>query len=400
MPRFLPDFAMAAFLAMCCQWAFADSRAPQQATDRGVTPVVSESWLSHLHRAFNETNMGKTYQLGPRALMPGEEAVEWRLQLPTDATIHSTGLRGSDLYRLNCQGCHRDSGSGAPPEIASIIDPVRATSARLVVVRMKNAGMDISRTSAAELAKQAEQALIQRLHSGGQDMPAFGHLDTAEVDSLVAYLNELADVPLEKGGEGIVLETPVRVGELIVKSTCHICHDATGPNPNPEQLEYGVIPPLGTLTGRTTLAEFVRKVTVGAPLLAGNPPMLRGGRMPVFRYLSQNEAAAVYLYLTLYPPSENGMGNLDHTLRQPTQNLAGALLPSSLTVNSSSLPKTADPFEAKPKGDWVTLLMLATIGFAVCLVAGGFLLTMAVFTRLSSGSERRAKRKESITMPA
>ncbi len=34
----------------------------------------------------------------------------------------------------------------------------------------------------------------------------------------------------------------------------------------------------------------------------GTPPSLYRGRMPVFCYLSVDEAADVYLYLTLYPP--------------------------------------------------------------------------------------------------
>lgn len=408
MPRLLRHFITAALLASWGQWAFTDTRATPQSASRGVTSVTGESWLNHLHRSFNETSMGKTYQLGPGVLRPGEEVGEWRLQILNDATIRTMNLRGSDLYRLNCQGCHRESGRGAPPEIGSIVDPVRATSARLVMIRMKSAGVDLSHKAAAELAKQAEQALIQRLHSGGQDMPAFGHLNAAEVHLLVAYLNELADVTGKNGSEPIVGESPVRVGELIVKSTCHVCHDATGPNPSPEQLQYGVIPPLGTLTLRTSLAQFVRKVTVGAPLLAGEPPMLRAGRMPVFHYLGQNEAAAIYLYLTLYPPSETGIGNLDDTLPQPREGAAGSLQPSSMADNPPSRQDTAGSFAASQTGDWVTLIALGAIGFAVCLVAGALLLTLAVFTGLSSGSQRvtkvirevRADRKESITVPA
>jgi hypothetical protein len=34
----------------------------------------------------------------------------------------------------------------------------------------------------------------------------------------------------------------------------------------------------------------------------GAPPLLCRGRMPVFGYLSEDEAADVYLYLTLHPP--------------------------------------------------------------------------------------------------
>jgi len=43
-------------------------------------------------------------------------------------------------------------------------------------------------------------------------------------------------------------------------------------------------------------------VTTGAPITMGTPPALYRGRMPVFAYLTQDEAAAAYLYLMLYPP--------------------------------------------------------------------------------------------------
>jgi hypothetical protein len=77
-----------------------------------------------------------------------------------------------------------------------------------------------------------------------------------------------------------------------------------GPNPNPQQIQEGAIPPLNTLTKRTSLPEFVRKVTAGATINMGAAPMPYRGRMPVFDYLSEDEAANAYLYLTLYPPQE------------------------------------------------------------------------------------------------
>jgi hypothetical protein len=70
----------------------------------------------------------------------------------------------------------------------------------------------------------------------------------------------------------------------------------------------GAIPPLSSLTTRMNLPEFIRKVTYGAPVIMGAPPFSYRdsyrGRMPVFRFLSEDEAADAYLYLTLYPPHE------------------------------------------------------------------------------------------------
>src|SRR5262249_30358629 len=164
--------------------------------------------------------------LGPGTPEPPQEVSHWEPRLAIGFATRTSLLHGSDLYRLNCQACHRESGQGAPPEINSIIDPVRATSTTLVLARMKNGGMSMSRADAAELAKQSEHALLQRLYTGGQDMPAFAHLSRAEMNSLVAYLKELAGVPGADRGQRIIRTSPIRTGELIVKSTCHICHGA------------------------------------------------------------------------------------------------------------------------------------------------------------------------------
>ena len=218
---------------------------------------------------------------------------------------------------MNCQGCHGESGEGAPPEINSVINPVRATSVELVMARMKTAGMEIGRADAVKLAQQSKTALLQRLHNGGESMPPFPHLNESEVNSLVAYLKQLAAVPGAESEQLAVKESRIRVGEHIVKSTCHTCHAATGPDPGPQQIWNGAIPPLSTLTMRKSRPEFIRKVTRGAPVLMGVSPMLYRGRMPVFYYLSEDEAADVYLYLTLYPPSQSaGLGAIS-ALTQP-----------------------------------------------------------------------------------
>jgi mono/diheme cytochrome c family protein len=269
--------------------------------DVRVTAVAGESWLSHLHRTLAETSMGKTWSLGPSATL-GAQTSRVPPEISSLDATQAVTLYGSDLYRLNCRGCHGESGGGAPPEINSVINPVRATSVALIRERMKKSGMEVSRANAAELAGQSQAALLQRLHNGGQDMPPFPHLSEAEIRSLVAYLKELAGVPGAEHEQVGVKESPLRVGEQIVKSTCHICHSAAGPNPGPQQLMDGAIPPLETLTTRTNRAEFVRKVTQGAPIVMGAPPLSCRGRMPVFYYLSDDEVANAYLYLTFYPP--------------------------------------------------------------------------------------------------
>jgi mono/diheme cytochrome c family protein len=276
--------------------------------DAQVTVVEGESWLKHLHRSFNESSMGKTWDSGPPLPLPGEESPRWQLELSPGFATQIVTLHGSDLYRLNCQGCHGGTGSGAPPEINSVINPVRATSVAIILERTKKTGQEMSRADAAALAKQAKVLLLQRLHKGGEAMPPLPQLNEPEIRSIVAYLEQLSQVPGAERNQVVVKESPYRVGEHIVKSTCHICHSAAGPNPDPQQLMDGAIPPLSTLTTRASLPEFVRKVTNGAPVIMGSPPFsyrdTYRGRMPVFRYLSEDEAADAYLYLTVYPPHE------------------------------------------------------------------------------------------------
>src|SRR5215469_7062907 len=128
--------------------------------DPPVTAVTGESWLNHLHRSLGETSMGKTWHLGPGARELEAGVQSGRPPSPANVGVHSVTVHGSDLYRLNCQGCHGESGEGAPPEISSLIDPVRSTSVILVSARMKKIGMDISRHEAAEMARQSNDALL------------------------------------------------------------------------------------------------------------------------------------------------------------------------------------------------------------------------------------------------
>jgi mono/diheme cytochrome c family protein len=270
-----------------------------------VTPVSGESWITHLRRPLEETSMGKTGLLGPATLETSDadqnKTRSARLRLASGN--QSTILQGVDLYRLNCRACHGEFGLGASPEINSVIDAARATYAPFTRERLRKLGLETTRKQANELANQAKGALLERLHNGGVDMPPFPQLSEPEARAIFAYLRHLADIPAA-GAQQIRVEEPsLRVGEHIVKSTCHICHSAAGVNPSPEELMQGAIPPLSSLTTRVSLPEFERKVRHGAPIQMGSPVLPYRGRMPVFNYLSQREVADAYLYLTMYPPS-------------------------------------------------------------------------------------------------
>lgn len=356
----------------------------------GPTAVAGESWLNHLHRSFDETSMGKTGQLGPASAIPTQEFVRWQMSLAEPASEAVT-LHGSDLYRMNCRGCHGEDGMGAAPEINSLINPVRATSVAAIIERMKAVGMDMSTADARKLAQQSKGMLLDRLQHGGQDMPAFPHLRGAEVDSLVAYLRQLAGVRGTEQEQIALRESRVRVGEYIVKSTCHVCHSAFGPNPSPDQLYQGAIPPLNALAQRTSRAEFVRKVTHGAPVLMGSPPELLRGRMPVFYYLSEDEAADVYLYLTRYPPYPWATLDAKMASSRPDQNAidsSSQISAASFTVNKGSTGVHSTTASA----DAGLAVLPVFAGFvAIILVGVGFAFTTYELRRLSKGNKGRKR---------
>jgi mono/diheme cytochrome c family protein len=343
-----------------------------------ATPVAGESWLKHLHRTFEETSMGKTGRLGPPRSLGGEETSDWQKPSSADSTNQTVTLHGSDLYRLNCWGCHGEFGLGTPPEINSVINPTRAMSTQVILERMKNLGMDMSRADAAVLASQSKAALLERLHKGGTDMPPFPHLSESEVRAIVAYLKQLAGVPGAEREQAAVEESRVRVGEHVVKSTCHICHNATGENPSPQQIFNGAIPPLSTLTARTSLPEFERKIRSGAPIVMGTPPSPFRGRMPVFYYLAEDEVADAYLYLRLYPP--------DWTVPDPER---PATEQKQAESKNTQVGFSIEPTAVGPPNNGRDLTVIIFPVAAALLLAGGFWFTLREIRRLTAVSDNR-----------
>jgi len=335
-----------------------------------ITSVEGESWLNHLHRDFGDTSMGKTGRLGPG---PDEPAADLHAESTQPFSHSPVTLHGQDLYRLNCRGCHGEFGQGAPPEIASLINPVRATSSRLIMQRVKASGMEMSRKQADELAQQSMASLLQRLHQGGQDMPSFSQLNDDEIRALLAYLKQLAGVPGAEREQITVRESPERVGELITKATCHTCHTAAGLNPTSKQLMEGAIPPLSTLTARTNMSGLVRKVTQGAAVTMGAQPMLAAGRMPVFDYLSESEAADVYDYLMRYPPRQTSV--VDPTGAASTDAALAAANQAASTQRASADQKAV-------------MIVAWTSGLFIAIVlTAGVRITFKEFARLSAESD-------------
>ncbi len=168
------------------------STAPQSHADRprarvrtassAVTPVSGRSHLHRLGLKLHQSAMGWTGRLGPapEAGVTGR-AVSTPAVPPADMV-----LTGADLYRLNCRACHRQDGRGAPDEVRSIIDPVRATSPDALRRRMEALGRPVGAAFARNLAAESRADILERLAAGGEKMPAFDHLSGAEGEALLA----------------------------------------------------------------------------------------------------------------------------------------------------------------------------------------------------------------------
>jgi mono/diheme cytochrome c family protein len=285
-----------------------------------VTPVSGKSWLQHLGLSLDQTRMGRMGgasspsssarrepmpQVGRSSSGPlGVLLRRFYAVLPDEgkavkALNEPFVLGGADLYRLNCQSCHGPDGAGSPPEINSLIGPVQGTSPTLIRRRMKERGHPIDEAFARQLAAEGDKPLRERLVNGGEKMPAFKHLEGKEVDALLGYLKSLAGVPEERNADLRVTQSVARVGEHLVKGTCHLCHDATGPGSGHRMMMQGIIPSLASFPEQKSPSDVSHKVLQGDSGMMG---MRGGGRMPVFPYLTEEEVAAAYVYLASYPP--------------------------------------------------------------------------------------------------
>ena len=271
-----------------------------------VTPVAGPSWLNRLGLTYRETSLGRGgARYGPPPTPPTYGQPPTQRPSPPSAAPLPIGrpvvLSGADLYRLNCQSCHRAEGTGSPPEIKSVLGLVQGSSLELVRQHLQT-GTAAPRSAARAQATRARTDLYRRIQKGGQRMPALAHLQEADIDALYAYLTQLARSP-DASPQLRRTTSWARLGEHVVKGTCHICHDAVGPRPSGEALLIqGTIPPFTTLLEDKAVADFLTKVRSGAPVMTRDPVFHYRGRMPVLSYLQDVEVAAAYMFLVDYPP--------------------------------------------------------------------------------------------------
>ena len=271
-----------------------------------VTPVAGPSWLNRLGLTYRESSLGRgaaTY--GPPPAPPTYGPPSTQQPSPLSAVLpvgRSVVLSGADLYRLNCQSCHRAEGTGSLPEIKSVLGLVQGSSVELVRQHLQQEGKAAAGSAARAQATRARTDLYQRIQKGGQRMPALAHLQEADINAIYAYLTQLAGSP-DATPQSRRTTSWARLGEHVVKGTCHICHDAVGPRPSAQDLLIqGTIPPFTTLLEDKPVVDFMTKVRSGAAVMKGDPAFHYRGRMPVFSYLQDAEVAAAYMFLVDYPP--------------------------------------------------------------------------------------------------
>jgi mono/diheme cytochrome c family protein len=271
-------------------------RSSKPASDPDVTAVAGPSWLNRLGVAYGETTLGRSGALyGPP---PGTTAGAVPKPL---AVVRPVLLSGADLYRLNCQSCHRAEGTGSPPEIKSVLAAVQGSSLELVRRQLTKQGKADAESLARAQVSKARRDLHDRITKGGQKMPALSHLQEGDFRALYAYLTHLSGSPDPVAGARRTVSWS-RLGELVIKGTCHICHDAVGPRPARQELLAGTIPALSVLLEDKPVVDFVTKVRTGAPVMVGDPVFHYRGRMPVLPHLRDEEIAAAYMFLADYPP--------------------------------------------------------------------------------------------------
>jgi mono/diheme cytochrome c family protein len=317
-------FVFLVLLVACSSRREDSKRAGAEANDSpptsavyAVSAVTGPNWLKHLGLNMSQTHMG---QMGGAQSIPAtprrepqEETTNglratmrkflplWRSAPSQSGEVLNEPfvLAGVDLYRLNCRSCHGPNGEGSPPEINSLIGPVQAASRAMIQRRMQTRGTEISDEMAKEMAAEAEKSLRERLQNGGKKMPAFNHLRGDEVEALLAYLDQLADVPAGNHVARLVSESAARVGEHMVKGTCHICHDATGPGEGHMAMMRGITPSLASLPEEQSLSSITHQVQNGS---SGMMMTMGGPQMPSFPYFTEEEIGAAYFYLEKYPP--------------------------------------------------------------------------------------------------
>jgi mono/diheme cytochrome c family protein len=251
------------------------------AADDGAGATLSAasgpSLLTRLKTGFQFSSMGRAGYTG----VPEKASAEPATAVPADWLVSGFEMTGEDVYRVNCRSCHGVGAQGLHPAIPPLLERAREAAGK--------SGGPARRDEAAA----AEMAIRHRLLKGGMVMPSFEHLDAAEVEVLLGYLESLSSTATAAPTTRIRVPA-ARVGENVVKAVCQICHDATPGEQRPAADRS--LSSLAEFTSKYSVSDFVARVHSSQP---GGP----GGHKPRLDYLRPEEVEAAYVYLTAYPPA-------------------------------------------------------------------------------------------------
>lgn len=240
-------------------------------------PASGPSLLARMGSSMDRIALG---QVGYSGSAP--DAPEAATPAASDGTpwlVSGFALTGEDLYRINCRSCHGAAVRGLGSTTPSLVGKLRDTAA----------ANPNDENAAAELV------IRHQLNQGGAIMPAFAHLDTAEVKALIGYLETVAGTS-EASALPRVQVPALLVGEHVVKGVCQTCHDAT---PGLTPVGGKAVPPaLSEIPQRWALGELL--IAMHARTAPASGPAIH---RPCLGFLSEQELAAGYVYLIAYPPT-------------------------------------------------------------------------------------------------
>jgi mono/diheme cytochrome c family protein len=154
---------------------------PNVGEDPIVTPVAGPSWLTHLGIGLRQTNLGQgAERYGPA---PDQDRTARNESLSVPGTLR---INGADLYRLNCQACHRAEGichdavGPRPSESALLRGAVPSLGSLL---KIKSISEFVHKARKGEVVSYGDAWLRHR----GR-MPVFYYLRDEEVASAYVYL--------------------------------------------------------------------------------------------------------------------------------------------------------------------------------------------------------------------
>ena len=211
-------------------------------------------------------------------------------------------LTGADIYRVSCRPCHTADGSGAMPEVRSLLYPVQSAS------------VPGCQTTPARLADRSTPRSLGNRHRAPRRIyendsraavTTCRHLPICRTTRSTSFGPTWTSWPAFRGRAPATSNHGAACPRRRIDRQGYVSHlsRCDQQTETPATALNGVIPSLASIGKRQTQAQVARKLREGTlvPLHSGGQPK-RQGRMPVLGYLSDADIASVYQDPIAYPP--------------------------------------------------------------------------------------------------